>query len=174
MDFDINSILRILPHRSPFVLIDRVVELAPRQSARALKCVTFNEPFFPGHFPGAPIFPGGLILEAFSQLTAVLAYASDPYDNAQKVMYFLGVEEAKFRRPVVPGDGDPAPLQHLEGRVRGERRRQRVREREAADGPDREDRPPAGLRRPRRLSRSGLNPPAGSGGAPRGASARRR
>lgn len=104
MDFDINRILRILPHRSPFVLIDRVVELAPRQSARAIKCVTYNEPFFPGHFPGAPIFPGGLILEALSQLTAVLAYASDPYDNAQKVMYFLGVDEAKFRRPVIPGD----------------------------------------------------------------------
>ncbi len=65
MDFDINRILRILPHRSPFVLIDRVVELAPRQSARAIKCVTYNEPFFPGHFPGAPIFPGGLILEAY-------------------------------------------------------------------------------------------------------------
>ena len=104
MDFDINRILRILPHRSPFVLIDRVTELAPRQSARAVKCVTYNEPFFPGHCPGAPIFPGGLILEAFAQLTAVLAYASDPYDNAQKVMYFLGVEEAKFRRPVIPGD----------------------------------------------------------------------
>jgi 3-hydroxyacyl-[acyl-carrier-protein] dehydratase len=104
MDFDINRILRILPHRAPFVLIDRVVELAPRQSARALKCVSYNEPFFPGHFPGAPIFPGGLILEAMAQLTGVLAYASDPYDNAQKVMYFLGVEEAKFRRPVVPGD----------------------------------------------------------------------
>jgi 3-hydroxyacyl-[acyl-carrier-protein] dehydratase len=98
MDFDINRILRILPHRAPFVLVDRVVELAPRQSARAIKCVTYNEPFFPGHFPG------GLILEGLAQLTAILAYASDPYDNAQKVMYFLGVEDAKFRRPVVPGD----------------------------------------------------------------------
>ena len=104
MDFDINRILRILPHRAPFVLIDRVLDLAPRQSARAVKCVTYNEPFFPGHFPGAPIFPGGLILESMAQLTGVLAYASDAYDNAQKVMYFLGVEEAKFRRPVVPGD----------------------------------------------------------------------
>lgn len=104
MDFDINRILRVLPHRSPFVLIDRVLELAPRQSARAIKCVTFNEPFFPGHFPGSPIMPAGLILEAFAQLTAVLAFASDPYDVSQKIMYFLGVEEAKFRRPVVPGD----------------------------------------------------------------------
>ena len=104
MDFDINRILRILPHRAPFVLIDRVTEPAPRQSARAVKCVTYNEPFFPGHFPGAPMLPAGLILEAMAQLTGVLAYASDPYDNAQKVMYFLGVEEAKFRRPVIPGD----------------------------------------------------------------------
>lgn len=104
MDFDINRILRILPHRAPFVLIDRVIDLAPRQSARAVKCVTYNEPFFPGHFPNAPMLPGGLILEALAQLTGVLAYASDPYDSAQKVMYFLGVEEAKFRRPVVPGD----------------------------------------------------------------------
>lgn len=104
MDFDINRILRILPHRAPFVLIDRVTQLEPRESATAIKCVSYNEPFFPGHFPGAPIFPGGLILESMAQLTGVLAYASDPYDNAQKVMYFLGVEEAKFRRPVVPGD----------------------------------------------------------------------
>ncbi|MGF1465752.1 MAG: 3-hydroxyacyl-ACP dehydratase FabZ [Sandaracinaceae bacterium] len=104
MDFDINRILRILPHRAPFVLIDRVLELSPRQSARAVKCITYNEPFFPGHFPGQPIFPGGLILEAMAQLTGVLAYASEPFDNAQKVMYFLGVEEAKFRRPAVPGD----------------------------------------------------------------------
>jgi len=103
MDFDIDRILRILPHRAPFVLIDRVVELAPRQSARGIKCVTYNEPFFQGHFPGAPILPGGLILEAMVQLTGVLAHASEPYDP-QKVMYFLGVEEAKFRRPVVPGD----------------------------------------------------------------------
>jgi 3-hydroxyacyl-[acyl-carrier-protein] dehydratase len=104
MDLDINKILRILPHRAPFVLIDRVTELSPRQSARALKCVTYNEPFFVGHFPGQPIFPGGLMLEALAQLTAVLSYASEPFDNSQKVMYFLGVDEAKFRRPAVPGD----------------------------------------------------------------------
>lgn len=104
MDFDINKILRILPQRSPFILLDRVTDLAPRQSASAIKCVTYNEPFFPGHFPGSPIFPGGLILEALAQLTGVLAYASEPFDNTQKIMYFLGVEEAKFRRPVVPGD----------------------------------------------------------------------
>ncbi len=104
MDFDINRILRVLPHRAPFVLIDRVVELEPRKSARAFKCVTFNEPFFPGHFPGHPVFPGVLILEAMAQLSGVLAYASEPFDTSQKVLYFLGIDKAKFRRPVVPGD----------------------------------------------------------------------
>ena len=104
MDFDINRILRILPHRAPFVLIDRVVELSPRKSARGLKCVSYNEPFFPGHFPGHPVFPGVLILEAMAQLSGILAYASEPFDTSQKVLYFLGIDKAKFRRPVVPGD----------------------------------------------------------------------
>jgi 3-hydroxyacyl-[acyl-carrier-protein] dehydratase len=104
VDFDINRILRILPHRAPFVLIDRVVELSPRKSARGLKCVSYNEPFFPGHFPGHPVFPGVLILEAMAQLSGILAYASEPFDTSQKVLYFLGIDKAKFRRPVVPGD----------------------------------------------------------------------
>jgi 3-hydroxyacyl-[acyl-carrier-protein] dehydratase len=102
--FDLAQILRILPHRAPFVLLDRVIDIQPRQSARALKCVTYNEPFFPGHFPGRPIFPGVLILEALAQLVAVLAYASEPFDSSQKVMYFMGIDRARFRTPVVPGD----------------------------------------------------------------------
>ncbi len=104
MDLDITRILRILPHRAPFLLIDRVVDLQPRKSARAIKCVTYNEPFFPGHFPGHPVFPGVLILEALAQLSAVLAYASEPFDSNTKVLYFLGIDAAKFRKPVVPGD----------------------------------------------------------------------
>ena len=104
MDLDITRILRILPHRSPFVLIDRVVEIQPRKSARAIKCVTYNEPFFPGHFPSHPVFPSVLILEAMAQLTAILAYASEPFDSERKVVYFLGIDGAKFRKPVVPGD----------------------------------------------------------------------
>jgi 3-hydroxyacyl-[acyl-carrier-protein] dehydratase len=102
--FDLSQILRILPHRAPFVLLDRIVDLQPRRSARALKCVTYNEPFFPGHFPGRPIFPGVLILEALAQLVGVLAYASDPFDHNQKTMYFMGIDRARFRTPVVPGD----------------------------------------------------------------------
>jgi len=104
VDLDIGRILRILPHRAPFVLLDRVVDVQPRVSARAIKCVTFNEPFFPGHFPGNPVFPGVLIIEALAQLLGVLAYASEPFDTSQKTMYFLGIDKAKFRRAVVPGD----------------------------------------------------------------------
>ncbi len=104
MDLDIARILRILPHRAPFVLIDRVTELVPRQRAKALKCVTYNEPFFPGHFPGQPVFPGMLIIEAMSQLMGVLVYASEPFDSTQKLMHVVGVERAKFRKAVIPGD----------------------------------------------------------------------
>jgi 3-hydroxyacyl-[acyl-carrier-protein] dehydratase len=104
ISFDLPQILRILPHRAPFVLIDRVVDIQPRKSARAFKCVTYNEPFFPGHFPGKPIFPGVLILEAMAQLIGVLAYASEPFDSSQKIMYFMGIDKARFRAPVVPGD----------------------------------------------------------------------
>lgn len=102
--FDLSQILRILPHRAPFVLLDRIVDIQPRTRARALKCVTYNEPFFPGHFPGRPIFPGVLILEALAQLSAVLSYASEPFDSSQRVMYFMGIDRARFRAPVVPGD----------------------------------------------------------------------
>jgi 3-hydroxyacyl-[acyl-carrier-protein] dehydratase len=102
--FDLPQILRILPHRAPFLLLDRVIDLQPRQSARAIKCVTYTEPFFPGHFPGKPIFPGVLILEALAQLVAVLAYASEPFDGNQKILYFMGIDRARFRTAVVPGD----------------------------------------------------------------------
>jgi len=102
--FDLATLLRILPHRAPFLLLDRVIELSPRQSAHGIKCVTYNEPFFPGHFPGQPIFPGVLILEALAQLVGVLAYASEPFDSSQKLMYFMGIDKARFRKPVVPGD----------------------------------------------------------------------
>ncbi len=104
MDFDIQRILSILPHRHPFIMIDRVTDLEPRKSATAIKCVTYNEPFFPGHFPGHPVFPGVMILEAMAQLSGVLAYASEPFDASKKVLYFLGIDKAKFRKPVVPGD----------------------------------------------------------------------
>ena len=104
MELDIQRLLRILPYRRPALLIDRVVELEPRKSARGIKCVTYAEPAFDGQSGGSPMFPNSMLLEAMSQLFAVLAYASEPFDNTQKVFYFLGLDGAKFRRPVVPGD----------------------------------------------------------------------
>lgn len=104
MELDVQRILRILPHRTPFLLIDRVTEVQPRKSARALKCVSASEPWAAGHFPGQPVFPNVLVLEAMFQLLAILAYASEPFDATQKVVYFLGIEQAKFRKAVVPGD----------------------------------------------------------------------
>jgi 3-hydroxyacyl-[acyl-carrier-protein] dehydratase len=104
VNLDITQILRILPHRSPFLLIDRILTLEPRKSARAIKCVTYNEPFFPGHFPGAPVFPAVLCIEAMAQLMCVLAYASDAIDPAQQMFVFAGVDKAKFRHPITPGD----------------------------------------------------------------------
>ncbi|MFQ5735645.1 MAG: 3-hydroxyacyl-ACP dehydratase FabZ [Thermodesulfobacteriota bacterium] len=99
---DINEIMTILPHRYPFLLIDRITELEPGKSARGLKNVTINEPFFHGHFPGHPIMPGVLIVEAMAQVGGVLAFKSANVNN--KVVYFMGIDKARFRRPVVPGD----------------------------------------------------------------------
>jgi 3-hydroxyacyl-[acyl-carrier-protein] dehydratase len=95
--------MHYLPHRYPFLLVDRIIDLQPRQSIVGIKNVTFNEPFFQGHFPGQPIMPGVLIVEAMAQVAGVLAFRSGVEGNG-KVVYFMSIEKAKFRRPVVPGD----------------------------------------------------------------------
>jgi 3-hydroxyacyl-[acyl-carrier-protein] dehydratase len=100
---NIQDILAILPHRYPFLLIDRVVDLERRQRVVAIKNVTFNEPFFQGHFPGVPIMPGVLIIEAIAQAGGALLLTEIP-DRENKLMVFTGIERARFRRPVVPGD----------------------------------------------------------------------
>ena len=100
---DIGDILKILPHRYPFLLIDRVVELVRMKSIVALKNVTITEPFFQGHFPDKPIMPGVLIVEAMAQTAGVLVLQSMP-DRANKLVLLVAVENARFRRPVVPGD----------------------------------------------------------------------
>jgi beta-hydroxyacyl-ACP dehydratase FabZ len=100
---DIRAILERIPHRYPFVLVDRVIEVTPRQSIVAIKNVSYNEPFFPGHFPGAPVMPGVLILEALAQTGALLLFDEVP-DRDSKLVYFAGIDAARFRRPVVPGD----------------------------------------------------------------------
>lgn len=100
---DIQGILDVLPHRYPFLLLDRIIEFESRQRAVGIKCVTFNEPFFVGHFPGHPVMPGVLIIEAMAQVGAVLLLSDVP-DRDGKLVYFTGINNAKFRRPVVPGD----------------------------------------------------------------------
>lgn len=100
---DINDILRILPHRYPFLLIDRVIELTPKERIVAIKNVTINEPFFQGHFPNMPIMPGVLIVEAIAQTGGALLL-TEVHDRNDKLMLFTGIERARFRRPVVPGD----------------------------------------------------------------------
>jgi beta-hydroxyacyl-ACP dehydratase FabZ len=100
---DIQQIMELLPHRYPFLLIDRVLELDPGRRILALKNVTFNEEFFQGHFPGQPIMPGVLILEAMAQAGGILVLPPDG-SAAGKAFYLVGIENAKFRRTVVPGD----------------------------------------------------------------------
>lgn len=100
---NINEILEILPHRYPFLLIDRVVEIDRKQRIVALKNVTVNEPFFPGHFPGYPVMPGVLIVEAIAQAGAALLL-TEVEERHDHLAFFTGIERAKFRRPVTPGD----------------------------------------------------------------------
>ena len=98
---DINGIQKLLPHRYPFLMVDRITELEPNARAVGIKNVTVNEPFFQGHFPGNPIMPGVLIVEAMAQIAGVLAFGSGVQGNA---VFFMSIEKAKFRKPVVPGD----------------------------------------------------------------------
>jgi 3-hydroxyacyl-[acyl-carrier-protein] dehydratase len=101
--FNITDILRILPHRYPFLLVDRIIELEPEKRIVGLKNVTINEPFFQGHFPGAPVMPGVLVIEAMAQAAGILTFHDMP-ERDKKLVYFTGIENAKFRRPVIPGD----------------------------------------------------------------------
>lgn len=101
---DLVEIQKLLPHRYPFLLVDRVVEIIPGQKLVAYKNVTINEPFFAGHFPGHPVMPGVLILESLAQACAILAYKSADLDPTREVSYLMAIDGAKFRKPVVPGD----------------------------------------------------------------------
>lgn len=102
---DLNEILEYLPHRYPFLLVDRVLEVEPGKSIRALKNVTVNEQFFTGHFPHHPVMPGVLIIEALAQAAAILSFrTAGEKPGANKVVYFVGIDKARFKKPVFPGD----------------------------------------------------------------------
>ncbi len=105
IEMDVHRILELLPHRYPFLLVDRVTECHPGHSIRAIKNVTVNEPFFPGHFPQRAVMPGVLILEALAQASGLLAFETE--GNAPQegtIFYFVGIDKARFKRPVEPGD----------------------------------------------------------------------
>jgi 3-hydroxyacyl-[acyl-carrier-protein] dehydratase len=101
---DIIRILKMIPHRYPFLMIDRVVEMIPDESAIAIKNVTINEPFFQGHFPGQPVMPGVLIIESMAQAAAVLVVHTMGPDAEGKLVYFMSIDQARFRQPITPGD----------------------------------------------------------------------
>jgi len=105
LQLDIHEILRRLPHRYPFLLVDRVLECVPGHKVRALKNVTVNEPYFQGHFPHRPVMPGVIIIEALAQAAGILAFVTaGVYPDENSVFYFVGIDKARFRRPVGPGD----------------------------------------------------------------------
>jgi len=105
VQLDMQAILERLPHRYPFLLVDRVLECRPGESIRALKNVTYNEPFFPGHFPGRPVMPGVMIIEALAQTAGILCFVTaNVFPDHNTLFYFVGIDKARFRRPVVPGD----------------------------------------------------------------------
>lgn len=101
---EIQEIMALLPHRYPFLMIDRVLDFIPGESLTAIKNVTINEPIFTGHFPGMPIFPGVLILEAMAQATGILGFKTVSERTENELYLFAGIDEARFKKPVVPGD----------------------------------------------------------------------
>lgn len=116
---DIQEILQLLPHRYPFLLVDRVVHYEmseERKVLRAIKNVSFNEPFFQGHFPERPVFPGVLILEAMAQATGILAFRMVGKPNPGELYYFASIDNARFKRPVVPGDQLVLDVEYLKER----------------------------------------------------------
>lgn len=101
---DVNELMQLLPHRNPMLMIDRLIDIKAGESAVGVKSVTYNEPYFPGHFPQKPVMPGVLIIEAMAQAAAAYTAYTENLDVEGKIVLFMGVDKARFRKPVVPGD----------------------------------------------------------------------
>lgn len=113
----VQEIMEMLPHRYPFLMVDRILEYVPGESAIARKNVTFNEPHFMGHFPGHPIMPGVLLVEALAQVAAIVVVKTLDNQTEEKLVYFMTIESAKFRKPVVPGDVVELHVQKIQNRA---------------------------------------------------------
>ncbi len=113
---DTNRIMQMLPHRYPFLLLDRLLEVVPNESAVGIKNVTISEPFFQGHFPGAPVMPGVLIIEAMAQTAAAMVVHSAGSELEGKLVYFMAVDQGKFRKPVTPGDALHIHVKRIQNR----------------------------------------------------------
>jgi len=116
-EIDINRIMEMIPHRYPILLVDRVLELVPGESAVSLKNVTMNEPHFMGHFPGFPVMPGVLIVEAMAQTAAIVVVESLGKASEGKVVYFMTIDNARFRQPVTPGDSMHVHVEKIQSRA---------------------------------------------------------
>ena len=103
-ELNTRELMYLLPHRYPMLMVDKLVEIKPGESAVAIKNVSFNEPYFPGHFPGQPVMPGVMIVEAMAQGAAAFTSYTENLETDGKVVLFMGIEKAKFRRPILPGD----------------------------------------------------------------------
>ena len=130
-DLDLEGIMRVLPHRYPMLLIDKVVGIVPGKKAVGIKNVTINEPYFPGHFPIKPVMPGVMIIEAMAQTSAAFTSYVEEFDMTNQVVYFMSIDKARFRKPVFPGDTlelhvdllrskGPVRKFHGEGKVNGQ------------------------------------------------------
>lgn len=115
-NIDIVSVMEMIPHRYPILLVDRILEFVPGERAVGLKNVTFNEPHFQGHFPGWPVMPGVLIVEAMAQTSACLVVQTMGAEAKGKIVYFMSIDEAKFRKPVTPGDSLHIHVQKIQNR----------------------------------------------------------
>lgn len=116
-DIDIRRLMRLIPHRYPMLLIDRLTAIEPPHRATGIKSVTINEPFFQGHFPDDPIMPGVLIIEAMAQTAAALVVAAQNREGKGDLVYFMGIDQARFRRPVRPGDQLHLEVEHQKSRL---------------------------------------------------------
>lgn len=114
---DINRIMKMIPHRYPILLVDRVLECVAGEHIVALKNVTVNEPHFQGHFPDFPVMPGVLIVEALAQASALMVVETFPEDAPEKLVYFMGIDNARFRKPIVPGDTIHLHVKKLQSRA---------------------------------------------------------